>query len=44
MSVQKIKRIEQTDDPSGIVLFIASLASGLKTEQSVIVDEGMACS
>ncbi|MEE2998206.1 MAG: SDR family oxidoreductase [Pseudomonadota bacterium] len=44
MSMQKIKRFEQTDDLVGIVLFIASPASGFMTGQSIIVDGGMAYS
>ncbi|MGB0629109.1 MAG: SDR family NAD(P)-dependent oxidoreductase [Alphaproteobacteria bacterium] len=44
LSMQKIKRIEQTGDLVGMALFLASPASGFMTGQSVIVDGGMAYS
>ena len=44
LQMQKIKRIEQTDDLVGTALFLASPASGFMTGQSIIVDGGMAYS
>ena len=44
LSMQKIKRVEETGDLVGMALFLASPASGFMTGQSVIVDGGMAYS
>jgi 3-oxoacyl-[acyl-carrier protein] reductase len=44
LQMQKIKRVEETDDLVGMALFLASPASGFMTGQSLLVDGGMAYS